>query len=398
MIHTVNRGDTLFGVARRYNISVDQIRQWNKLANDALSLGQQLRVAAGPASVSPTPNVVRPVSTIASNLPNTSTINQFSMSSVPSFTQIAAAKNVFKLAVSNSGSQNTYAATFPMPTGGSGTAQFRDNVRSNFAIYPDGIMYPGTSSPKRVPVDAYVSVGLTTGLARALKVVSENEGNFDAINSYDRAIFSFGFIQFAGGAGGGLGQMLMNVKTRDPQVFRQMFAQYGIDVLPASPRPVITAASPEAGTVLQGDSACMYIKSDKRLTTAFIAAGFHPTVMLAQIQSAVQGYVNPSFGIKLTLQVGTQSFANVPITQVIRTEAGVAALIDLTVNQWIVRTGGFFQQAISQVAAANRLTNLQQLAMIDERQVLQAIINNATDARVRDRTTKMMNSGLSLTK
>jgi murein DD-endopeptidase MepM/ murein hydrolase activator NlpD len=393
MIHTVQSGDTLFGIARRYSIGVDQIRLWNKLTNDALTLGQKLRVAF-PVSTTQPPSVAPSINrTINSNA-----INQTGMSATPAFTQIAAAKNVFKLAVSNSGTQNLYSATFPMPTGGTGTAQFRDNIQSQFAVYRDGIMYPGRSSPKNVPVDAYVSVGLTTGLARALKVVSENEGNFDAINSYDKAIFSFGFIQFAGGAGGGLGQMLMNVKTRDPQVFRQMFGQYGVDVVPASPRPIITAASPEAGTVLQGDNACQYIKSDKRLTTAFIAAGFHPTVMLAQIQSAVQGYVNPSFGIKLTLQVGTQTFANIPITQVIRTEAGVAALIDLTVNQWIVRTGGFFQQAISQVAAANRFTTLQQLAMIDERQVLQAIINNATDSRVRDRTTKMMNSGLSLTK
>jgi LysM repeat protein len=397
MIHTVQSGDTLFGIARRYNIGVDQIRLWNRLASDALTLGQQLRVAAPPASgTAPTTAPSRVVPTV---LPPATKPNQPStMSATPSFAQIAAAKNVFKVAVSNAGAQNLYTASFPMPTGGTGSAQFRDNIQSAFAVYKDGIMYPGRSSPKNVPVDAYVSVGLTTGLARALKVVSENEGNFDAINSYDKAIFSFGFIQFAGGAGGGLGQMLMNVKTRDPQVFRQMFGQYGVDVVAAAPRPIITAASPEAGTVLQGDNACMYIKSDKRLTTAFIAAGFHPTVMLAQIQSAVQGYVNPSFGIKLTLQVGTQTFANVPITQIIRTEAGVATLIDLTVNQWIVRTGGFFQQAISQVAAANRFTSLQQLAMIDERQVLQAIINNATDARVRDRTTKMMNSGLSLAK
>ncbi|MCU0451691.1 MAG: LysM peptidoglycan-binding domain-containing protein [Bernardetiaceae bacterium] len=394
MTHTVRPGDTLFGIARQYNISVAQVRQWNNLASDALALGQVLRIAPPGGTTVPPPATSSPVATNPSVVRPAPVVT----GSTPNFNQIIAARNVFRVAMSGNGQFNTYNVAFPMPTGGQGAATFRDNIQSAFAIYKDGIMYPGKSSPKSVPVDAFVSVGLTTGLARALKVVSENEGNFDAINSYDKAIFSYGFIQFAGGAGGGLGQMLMNVKTRDPQVFRQLFGQYGVDVQPASPRPTIIAASPEAGTLLSGDNACAYLKSNKQLTTAFIAAGFHPTVMLAQIQSAVQGYVNPALGLKLTLQVGTQTYANVPITQIIRTEAGVATLIDLTVNQWINRTGQFFAQAISQVAAASRLSSLQQLSMINEQTVLQTIINNATDARVRDRTTKMLNSGLSLAK
>jgi murein DD-endopeptidase MepM/ murein hydrolase activator NlpD len=394
MTHTVRPGDTLFGVARQYNISVAQVRQWNNLTSDALALGQVLRVAPPGGSIVPPPATSSPVATNPSVVRPAPVVT----GSVPNFNQIMAARNVFRVAISNNGQFNTYNVAFPLPTGGQGAATFRDNIQSAFAIHKDGIMYPGKSSPKSVPVDAFASVGLTTGLARALKVVSENEGNFDAINSYDKAIFSYGFIQFAGGAGGGLGQMLMNVKTRDPQVFRQLFGQYGIDVQPATPRPVIITASPEAGTLLNGDNACAYLKSSKQLTTAFIAAGFHPTVMLAQIQSAVQGYVNPALGLKLTLQVGTQTFTNVPITQIIRTEAGVATLIDLTVNQWINRTGQFFAQAISQVAAASRLGSLQQLSMINEQTVLQTIIQNTTDARVRDRTTKMLNSGLSLVK
>ncbi len=43
--HTVAKGETLGVIARKYNVTVKQLVEWNKLSNpDALSLGQQLRV------------------------------------------------------------------------------------------------------------------------------------------------------------------------------------------------------------------------------------------------------------------------------------------------------------------------------------------------------------------
>lgn len=45
--HTVKDGDTLGAIARKYGVTVKQLVQWNKLANpDALKLGQKLRVSA----------------------------------------------------------------------------------------------------------------------------------------------------------------------------------------------------------------------------------------------------------------------------------------------------------------------------------------------------------------
>jgi peptidoglycan endopeptidase LytF len=177
-----------------------------------------------------------------------------------------------------------------------------------------------------------------------------------------------------------------------------MFGQYGIDVQNATPRPIITCASPETGRVLSGDEACAYIKTNKQLTTAFIAAGFHPSVILAQIESATRGYVSPALGMKTDLTLGGQLYSGVQLATIIRSEAGIATMIDLTVNQWITRTAGFFRQALEQIAAADGIRTPQQLAAVDERRVLQTIVAQATDARVRDRTQKMLNSGLGLVK
>ncbi len=43
--HTVVAGDTLFNISQRYKCSVSDLKAWNGLSSDALSLGQQLRVS-----------------------------------------------------------------------------------------------------------------------------------------------------------------------------------------------------------------------------------------------------------------------------------------------------------------------------------------------------------------
>jgi len=44
--HTVRRGETLTSVARRYQVTVADLREWNRLSRSALRVGQQLRVTS----------------------------------------------------------------------------------------------------------------------------------------------------------------------------------------------------------------------------------------------------------------------------------------------------------------------------------------------------------------
>ncbi len=45
--HTVRQGETLFGISRQYDVSVDQIREWNGLRDNLISVGQVLIVGNG---------------------------------------------------------------------------------------------------------------------------------------------------------------------------------------------------------------------------------------------------------------------------------------------------------------------------------------------------------------
>lgn len=47
--HTVEAGQTLYAISRKYNVTVDEMKQWNKLTSNELSTGQQLIVSQGKA-------------------------------------------------------------------------------------------------------------------------------------------------------------------------------------------------------------------------------------------------------------------------------------------------------------------------------------------------------------
>jgi LysM repeat protein len=61
--HVVADGETLFGISKVYNVSVDEIRQWNNLSDNSLALGQELIIKKKGQAVTAQPkssNVITP--------------------------------------------------------------------------------------------------------------------------------------------------------------------------------------------------------------------------------------------------------------------------------------------------------------------------------------------------
>ncbi|MDQ0243465.1 LysM repeat protein [Bacillus fengqiuensis] len=53
-VHYVKAGETLYIISRKYGITVDQLKQWNKLTSDMIYVGQKLQISAtaqSPAAV-----------------------------------------------------------------------------------------------------------------------------------------------------------------------------------------------------------------------------------------------------------------------------------------------------------------------------------------------------------
>lgn len=65
-IHRVQRGDTLYGLSRRYGVSIDHIKRLNNLTGDNLQIGQRLKISEirqTPPTPTPTP-VPTPAATL----------------------------------------------------------------------------------------------------------------------------------------------------------------------------------------------------------------------------------------------------------------------------------------------------------------------------------------------
>ena len=42
--YVVKKGDTLYSISKKYNISINEIKKKNKLKNDQLNIGQRLKI------------------------------------------------------------------------------------------------------------------------------------------------------------------------------------------------------------------------------------------------------------------------------------------------------------------------------------------------------------------
>ncbi|MEM1138164.1 MAG: LysM peptidoglycan-binding domain-containing protein, partial [Bacteroidota bacterium] len=301
-----------------------------------------------------------------------------------------------------------YTLVVPHPTlkGRLITSQFNNFVRSSFSEYYNGVGFQGNYMPD-VPFEVFAQLGLDENMALALKYVSSHEGNFDAINTYDKANFSWGFIQFAGKGGntnGSLGAVIATMKQKNPQLFAEFFQKVGIDIDIITRRGEIHDGTLKVFDIhavtgkheTSGLDAEIALKSDKQLYGAFIRAAYHPSFYSAQLERAVIGYVKPALGIKTDINTRSIKLSNVPLNRIISSPMGSGLIVDLTVNQWINKTRDIFKSAIEKVATRRGINTPGVLQQIDEREVLQQIIANAvSDARIKKRASSILNSTLS---
>jgi hypothetical protein len=380
-VYTVVKGDTLFGVARKFGMSVGDLKTLNRLNSDSLSVGQTLRVRSS-ATPSPAPLPVPPPHVTPTPAPPPPVLGN----------DYLANRRQFALEVRQDMGFQRYFLTVPLLSGGSVVANMRDNLtNSRFMVYPNGIMYAGQSR-MALDVNTVQGVGLTLAQARALQYVSTHEGQFDAINSYDKAIFSYGFIQFTGSSvvGGSLNRLMDSMDANAPSQFQRVFNRVGID----TENGVVTVLN-ENGAKLRGDDAWLYIQRNVLLYGAFIQAGFEPMLVREQLRMANALYVQPALNFRLNISAGGIQI-NVPrLGDILTSEASLTLMIALAINQGNGGMSRIFTEAINQVAAQMRLTNLGALQQIDERQVCETISSTTVDDRVRARAQGILNSGLS---
>jgi peptidoglycan hydrolase-like protein with peptidoglycan-binding domain len=110
------------------------------------------------------------------------------------------------------------------------------SVECRFTKFKKGVYLYGQQRPLdfiRSNKSSLAGLGLTDSAINVMAAVSENEGNLDAVNTWDNSFMTFGMFQWTIGAGSNKGELpalLKKIKAIDPDVFDRYFGSYGLDI------------------------------------------------------------------------------------------------------------------------------------------------------------------------
>lgn len=233
------------------------------------------------------------------------------------------------------------------------------NMRPRYAYYrsPNGVMDPGRSlrSMSDAELDPlFAGAGMNPSEARAAKAVSRLEGGFDAVNTYDTGWVSIGFIQCITGerGDGSLMEVLAREKADNPDAYNADFRRFGIDVNAAG---VLAVVDPSTGAELTGNDAVRKVIDDKRLTACFQKAGRRSLAFrTAQIAVARSHYWPANDVFRVTVN-GTTLEGRV--SDVIRSEAGMATLFDRKVNRGTIAP---FAEVLERIMRSHSCTTVEE--------------------------------------
>jgi hypothetical protein len=180
--------------------------------------------------------------------------------------------------------------------------------------------------------------GLSEQRQKIFNGIVKNEaqtGGFSEFQTWDRGKVTWGFAQFTLGPDGSynISQVLKTLKRDNPEVFRERFQKYGIDVSSAN-NAVIQVTRPD-GTVLKGTQAADFLRTDPKLAGVFIVAGKDLAVQSAQVSRAnqiIDQTRNRSIAIKAQQADGSTKTVTIRVKDVVNSEYGVGILSDRAVH------------------------------------------------------------------
>ena len=211
-----------------------------------------------------------------------------------------------------------------------------------------------------------MEMNLTPSEMNVIFATSENEGNLDAVNTWDNQFISFGMFQWtAGGPGrpGELPALLKAVKDNYPDNFQHYWGQFGLDVVDVDHK---TGWFSYRGKKL-------YSAADKNLMREhiwayrFARAGADIEIQAAQIQHAVKRIDQFYF-------VNSTRLDGYALADLISSEYGMALLLDNHVNR-----PGYVRACVAQALARSHLTAEEMTRCGDEEERL--VLKNYLDVR-----------------
>ena len=142
--------------------------------------------------------------------------------------------------------------------------------------------------------DVLAQTKLSESIKKILRAISDNESGsapWSSVNTYDRAVLTWGLVQWTGGSHSDLTSALTTMKATAPAAFAERFEKYGIDVV--NDQLVITGAD---GSTRVGDDAAMGIMGSPTLSAVMSRAGLDSRIQQAELAAAAEQQITGPLG------------------------------------------------------------------------------------------------------
>jgi hypothetical protein len=173
--------------------------------------------------------------------------------------------------------------------------------------------------------DVLAGTALSESNKKILRAISDNESGgapWSSVNTYDRAVLTWGLVQWTGGAHSDLTAALTTIKAVAPDAFAARFEKYGIDVV--DDELVITGAD---GSTVTGDAAALAIKDSPQLSAVMSRAGLDAKIQQAEVSAAARQQITGPLGDSFVVDGKKLRFS-----QVLTSEYVVGLFADQVVN------------------------------------------------------------------
>lgn len=201
---------------------------------------------------------------------------------------------------------------------------------SGFKSFRIGVYHFGNHRPEAFIESAppqLRALNMSESLIRVMVAVSVNEGNLDAVNTWDNSFMTFGMFQWTLGAKDAKGELpalLKKIKAKDASVFQQAFGQYGIDISDNSTNSTYGYLTLN-GQLLNTRRRKELLRTDE-WAVRFFEAGQDQNIQAVQVEHAASRLLN--FYWKERLKTTGDL-----LSDVVTSEFGVALLLDNHVNR-----------------------------------------------------------------
>lgn len=261
--------------------------------------------------------------------------------------------------------------------------------QKQFSKFRLGLFTTGSQTPAAFVeshADKLRALKVTQSEINVMIAVAENEGNLDAINTWDNAFLSFGLFQWTAGTGGAKGELpalLARIKNEDRDLFDQYCGQHGLDVADVTPGLVYGYFSLRGTKIKTKETKAQLRQAPWAFY--FWLAGQDPAVQAMEIKHALSRL--DQFYSTERYKVGNKH----RVSDLVTSEYGVGLILDNHVNR-----PAYVKTCLAKALEETRLRNPKGWGTEEERKLIDAYLkirvtygkSPMTDAEKRARVTK----------